>query len=93
MVLKTKKISDCIDMRVFTDDGFYFGEIEECQLHANKIHGWRIRATKNSYLTKVLSGAKGVIVPHHLVRSIGDVFVVSKAAIPSYEAGEEDKEE
>ncbi len=93
MVLKTKRISDCFSMRVFTDDGFFFGEIEECQLHSNKIHGWRIRATKNSYLNKVLGGAKGVIVPHNLVRSIGDVFVVSRAAIPSYEMTEEEKEE
>jgi sporulation protein YlmC with PRC-barrel domain len=89
MALKTKKISDSYSMKVFTDDGSYFGDIEECQVLSNKVYGWRVRATKNSYLTKVLGGAKGVIVPHQLVKAIGDIFIISKAAIPSYEDDEE----
>ena len=52
-----------------------------------------MKATKNSYLTKVLGGAKGVIVPHNLVRAIGDVLIVSKNAIPSYEEEGQEKEE
>lgn len=88
-MLKTKKISEIYDMRVFTDNGEYFGDIEECIVTINKIFGWRIRATKASYLTKILGGAKGVIVPHQLVKAIGDVMVISKAAIPSYEEEEE----
>ena len=91
-MLKTKKISEIYDMRVFTDNGEYFGDIEECIVTINKISGWRIRATKSSYLTKVLGGAKGVIVSHQFVKAIGDVMVISKAAIPSYEE-EEEKEQ
>ncbi|MBU1204027.1 MAG: PRC-barrel domain-containing protein [Nanoarchaeota archaeon] len=90
-MLKTKRLSETYDMRVFTDDGTYFGDVEESVISGNKVFGWRIRATKTSYLTKVLGGAKGVIVPHHLVRAIGDIFIINKAAIPSYE--EEEKEE
>ena len=81
-MLKTKKISDVFNIEVFTDSGDYFGEIEESILANNKIFGWRVRATKRSYLSKVLGGAKGVIVPHQLVNSIGDVMIISKAAIP-----------
>ena len=88
-MLKTKKISEVYDMKVYTDDGSYFGDIEESIVTANKIFGWRIKATKTSYLTKVLGGAKGVIVPHQLVKAIGDIMVISKAAIPSYEEEEE----
>ncbi len=92
MALKTKKVTQSYDMRVFTDDGFYFGDIEEAVISSNKVFGWRVKSTKNSYLTKVLGGAKGVIVPHQLVRAVGDVFLISKSAIPS-SAPEESAEE
>jgi len=91
-MLKTKRISEIYEMKVFTDDGNYFGDVEEGIVASNKVFGWRIKATKGSYLSKVLGGAKGVIVPHQLVRAIGDVLVVSKAAIPSYESTEETEE-
>ena len=90
-MLKMKRISETYDMRVFTDSGEYFGDIEESIVTQNKVFGWRVRATKNSFLNKVLGSAKGVIVPHQLVKSIGDVMIISKAAVPSY--SEEDKEE
>lgn len=86
-MLKTKKISDVYSMEVYTDSGEYFGDVEESILSSNKIFGWRVRATKRSYLNKILGGAKGVIVPHQLVKTIGDIMIISKAAIPSY--GEE----
>jgi sporulation protein YlmC with PRC-barrel domain len=87
-MLKMKKISEVYDMRVFTDTGDYFGDVEEAIIAQSKIFGWRVKATKNSYLTKVLGSAKGVIVPHQLVKSIGDVMIISKAAVPSYSGDE-----
>ena len=75
-MLKMKKISDSYDMKVFTDSGDYFGDIEESILTTNKIFGWRVKATKNSFLNKVLGNAKGVIVPHQLVKSIGDIMIM-----------------
>lgn len=92
-MLKMKKISETYDMRVFTDTGDYFGDVEESILTTNKVFGWRVRATKNSFLNKVLGSAKGVIVPHQLVKSIGDIMIISKAAVPSYSGEEEGKEE
>ena len=92
-MIKTKRISEVYEMRVFSDDGVYFGDVEECVISGNRIAGWRIRATKASYLNKVLGGAKGVIVPHHLVKAMGDVVLINKAAIPSYEDAGEEKEE
>jgi sporulation protein YlmC with PRC-barrel domain len=90
-MLKMKKISDTFDMKVFTDGGDYFGDVEEAILTQSKVYGWRVRATKNSYLSKVLGSAKGVVVPHQLVKAIGDIFIISKAAVPSYsEEGEEE---
>lgn len=83
-MLKMKKITESYDMRVFTDGGDYFGDIEEAILTNNKVFGWRVRASKNSFLNKVLGSAKGVIVPHQLVKAIGDIMIINKTAIPAH---------
>jgi sporulation protein YlmC with PRC-barrel domain len=88
-MLKMKKISETYEMKVYTDTGEYFGDVEESILTQNKIFGWRVRATRTSFLAKVLGSAKGVIVPHQLVKSVGDVMIISKAAVPSYNPEEE----
>ncbi len=88
-MLKVKKITHVYEMKVFTDAGEYFGDVEECILTMNKVFGWRVRATRNSSLHKLLGGAKGVIVPHRLVRAIGDIMIISKSAIPAGAEGED----
>ena len=92
-MLRTKRISESYDMKVFTDTGDYFGDIEEVILTQTKIIGWRVKASRNSVLSKLLGNAKGVVVPHQLVKSMGDVMIISKAAVPSYSGDEEEKEE
>ena len=82
-MLKMKRLTECYDMKVFTDSGDYFGDIEESMLTQTKVHGWRIKATKNSFLTRVLGSAKGVVVPHQLVKAVGDIMIISRAAMPS----------
>ena len=89
-MLKMKKITETFDMRVFTDNGDYFGDIEEAIVTNTKIFGWKVRATKNSFLNRVLGSAKGVIVPHQLVKSIGDIMIISKQAMPSYNPEDDD---
>jgi sporulation protein YlmC with PRC-barrel domain len=84
-MLKTKRISDSYSMNVYTDDGFYFGDIEESIISSNKVSGWRIKATKGSKLSQILSGAKGVIVPHQYVKAFGDIVIISNDALPNYE--------
>ena len=88
-MLKMKRITETYAMKVFTDTGDYFGDIEESILTPNKVFGWRVRSTKNSFLNKVLGSAKGVIVPHQLVKSVGDIMIISKAAVPSYNPEDE----
>ncbi len=87
-MLKMKRITETYEMKVFTDAGEYFGDVEESILTNNKVFGWRIRSTKASYLSKILGSAKGVIVPHPLVKSMGDIMIISKAAIPSHNPDE-----
>ena len=90
MALNLKRISEIYEMKVFTDQGDYFGEIEESILTDNKVFGWRVKATKNSALSRVLGGAKGVIIPHQLVKAIGTIMIISKSAIPTYESEKEE---
>jgi sporulation protein YlmC with PRC-barrel domain len=87
-MLKLRKVSDMWGLKAFTDVGDYFGDVDEAIIEGNKLFGWKIRSTRDSFLAKTLGGAKGVIVPHQLVRAIGDIVIVSKAAIPSFD-GEE----
>ncbi len=81
MMLKIKKISDVIGKKVFTDAGDFFGEVEEANLVNNKVESWRIRI--GTGFSSIFGGARGVIIPHSYVKSIGDVFVVSQFAMPS----------
>jgi len=81
-MLKTKKITEVFGLPVYTDEGDYYGEVEELTVSSNKLSGWRIRATKNSQLSKVLSGAKGVTIPHQLIRAVGDIVIISRGALP-----------
>ncbi|MBR9700885.1 hypothetical protein GOV11_03405 [Candidatus Woesearchaeota archaeon] len=85
-----KRISETYEMKVFTDNGDYFGDVDEAILTNNKISGWRVRATRNSFLSKVLGSAKGVIVPHQLTKSIGDIMIINKSAIPNYDPEEQE---
>ena len=91
-MLKMKKVSETYDLRVFTDSGDYFGDIEDSIVSSNKISGWKIKATKNSFLSKVLGSAKGVIVPHQLVKAVGDIIIISRNAVPRGNVEEEAEE-
>jgi len=76
-----KKLSEVIGLKVYTDSGDYFGEIEEANIHDNKVEGWRIRVLGN--MSALMSGARGVIIPHQFVRAISDVFIINKSTLPS----------
>ncbi|MBI2102984.1 PRC-barrel domain-containing protein [Candidatus Woesearchaeota archaeon] len=91
-MLKMKKVSEAYDLKVFTDGGDYFGDIEDCLVMSNKVAGWKIKATKNSFLSRVIGSAKGVIVPHQLVKAVGDIIIISKNAVPSSGHSEEAEE-
>ena len=92
-MLKMKKVSETYDLRVFTDGGDYFGDVEDGIVASNKVSGWKIKATKNSFLSKVLGSAKGVIVPHQLVKAVGDILIISKNAVPSSHVDEGEEQE
>jgi sporulation protein YlmC with PRC-barrel domain len=82
--MRVKKITEVMGIKVYTDSGDYFGEIEEANLHENKIDGWRIKVSGG--ITSLIGGARGVIIPHQFVKAISDIFIINKAALPSADA-------
>jgi len=81
--MRINRISEVVGMRVYTDSGEFFGEIEEANLFENRIDGWRIRV--GGGITSLIGGARGVIIPHRFVKAISDVFIISKTALPRQE--------
>ena len=79
-MLKIKNISEVIGKKAYTSDGDFFGQVEEVSLADNRIEGWRIRVSSAYSLS--LGGARGVIIPHQFVKSIGDVLIVNRASLP-----------
>ena len=89
-MLRIKRLSEVVGRRVYTDAGDLFGLIEEVNLIENKIDGWRIVVSKESSLSGLLGGARGIIVPHQFIKAIGDILLINKNAIPSPEPDVED---
>ncbi len=81
-MLRTRKITEVFNVQVYTDEGHYYGDVEEVILQGNRVYGWRVRATKNSQLTRLLTGAKGATIPHQLVKAVGDIMIISRSALP-----------
>lgn len=79
--MRVKKITEVIGSKVYTDSGDYFGEVEEANLHENKVDGWRIKV--GGAVMGLIGGARGVIIPHQFVRAISDIFIINKTALPS----------
>lgn len=89
--MRIRKISEVIGLKVFTDNGEFFGEVEEANLINNKIDGWRIRV--GGSIGALIGGARGVIIPHRFVKAISDVFIINKGALPSSESDSDTSDE
>ncbi|MDD5700273.1 MAG: PRC-barrel domain-containing protein [Candidatus Nanoarchaeia archaeon] len=81
ILMRVRKITEVLGLRVYTDSGEYFGEVEEANLFENRVDGWRIRV--GGGVASLIGGARGVIIPHQFVKSIGDVLIISSSALPS----------
>ena len=79
--MRVKKLSEVIGVKVYTDSGDYFGEVEEANLQDNKVEGWRIKVLGS--MVSLISGARGVIIPHQFVKAISDIFIINKSALPT----------
>ncbi|MGK0209474.1 MAG: sporulation protein YlmC with PRC-barrel domain [Patescibacteria group bacterium] len=92
-MLNIKRLSECIGKKVFTDAGDFFGMVDGINLVDNKIDGWRLLAGRESNVLHLLGGARGIVVPHQFIKAIGDVFLISRNAVPMGNASSEEEDE
>lgn len=88
-MLRIKRLTGVIGRKVYTDSGDLFGIIEEINLVDNKIDGWRILVARESGMSAMLGGARGIIVPQQFLKAIGDIIIINKNAVPIQEEEEE----
>ncbi len=87
-MLRIKRLSETIGRRVYTDGGDLFGIVEEVNLIDNRIDGWRIVVARESGMSSILGGARGIIVPQQFLKAIGDIVIINKNAVPTPEDDE-----
>ena len=87
-----KRITDVFEMKVFTDSGYFFGEIEEGLIEDNRIKSWKIKAVPGSLLSTKVKDAKGVIIPQKFFKAFGDIVIVQDVDFGA-SAPEDDAEE
>jgi sporulation protein YlmC with PRC-barrel domain len=88
-MLRIKRLSEVVGRRVYTDSGDLFGLVEEINMLENRIDGWRIVVSRESGMSNLLGGARGIIVPHQFIKAIGDIILINKNAVPAKEEAEE----
>ena len=88
-MLRIKRLTEVVGKRVYTDSGDLFGVVEEVNLADNKIDGWRIVVSRESGMSSLLGGARGIIVPHQFIKAIGDVLLINKNAVPIQDSDED----
>jgi len=88
-MLRIKRLSEVVGKKVYTDMGDLFGYIEEVNLIENKVDSWKIVVLKESGMSSLLGGARGIIVPHQFVKAVGDVILINKNAVPAREEEDE----
>jgi len=81
-MLRLKRVTELVGLKVYTDAGEFVGEIEEINIIGNKVESCKIKVAKSSNLAMQLGGAKGIVVPYKIVKSIGDVVIISKSIAP-----------
>lgn len=75
MALKLKTVSSTIGMKVYTEGAYYVGEVTEALVKNNKIVAWKVELGEGSIARKIT--AKGIVVDQAMVRSIGDIMIIS----------------
>lgn len=90
MAIQVASISETFMKDVFTDKGLYCGKVEdlECDLKRFKIRSLIVKAMKGSYVTKMLSGKKGLIIPFTMVQATGDIILIKHISVPVSEEAE-----
>ena len=83
MAITIRSFTELYGKEVFTDKGMYCGRVADVQvdLRRFRVRALIIEAERGTYLSEIVGGKKGVILPYQFVSSIGDVIIIKH--IPS----------
>lgn len=84
MPITVKNISEMFGKDVFTDKGYYCGKVSDVEFDLSrfKVRAIVIEAVKGTFLGRMVSGKKGIIVPYPMIQSIGDVVIIKHISGP-----------
>jgi len=78
MAVTVKNISEVFGKDVFTNRGVYCGKVADIEISLAKfrVNSLVIETSRGSFLSDMVGGKRGVIVPYQLVDSVGDVVII-----------------
>ncbi len=85
MEVNEHDMSKVIGKDIFTDKGAYCGKVIDMELDLTKfrMRALVVEAIKGSYLSQVVGGKPGVIVPYPMVKAIGDIVIIKHISAAS----------
>lgn len=95
MAITVKNISDLNGRDVFTTKGVYAGKVADVEINLAKfrLKSLVIEAAKGSFLSTLVGGKRGVIIPYQLVENVGDVVLIKHITTPNLPEEEKGSEE
>ena len=85
MAITVKNMTEMFGKDVFTNKGVYAGKVADVEVDLAKFRtrALIVEAAKGSFLSSIVGGKRGVIIPYQLVDSIGDVVIIKHIASPT----------
>jgi len=85
MPVTVKNISEVLGKDVFTNKGVYAGKVADVEVNLKKfrIRSLVIDVARGSFLSNMVGGKRGVIIPYQLVDNVGDVVIIKHIVAPA----------
>ena len=96
MAVTVKDVNEMFNKDVFTNKGSYVGKVKDVEFDLTKfkVRSLVIEVAKGTFLDKLISGKRGIIVPYPAIQAVGDIVIIKHiAAAPTSEAEEVAAEE
>ncbi len=79
-MVKVETFSELVDKEVFTERGAYCGKVSDVELDLDKfrVRAIVVDAVRGSFLSSLVGGKKGVVIPFQVVQSIGDIVIIKQ---------------
>lgn len=78
MAITVKNVSEVFGKEVFTTKGVLCGKVADIEINLSKfrINSLIVETSRGSFLSDMVGGKRGVIIPYQLVNNVGDVVII-----------------